>query len=931
MPIIEYTNDKYFKLMMLSLLIHDFIHDYGALGSLNRIKSLQGLSEEISGGKGNKKRFISKGTVNHGVNAKTTGGTKEEEIARLNALKDNNETLKIYNISTDDIDTEISDTNDFFYTDDSSLIDLSEYEYSPDILCFLLENVDNFDEKTFSLDITQPITRSVTKEKLLEIHTILQNEGTINTALTTNEGINSILTSILIVYSVDKNIDMIGLIQSIYQYIEQTVFRVMGIQETDLDWDGIRNRRKPPPTHTGKGKPYTGGYGDGPTLVAVSSEPSLLDKPYEPQMRSVFEAPKIQIVQPVIVPNDNIQNVLDAIINDNVENDNLRDIKSTEIYEALNMVGDENDKQSVENLKLVNKTVHQIIKGTYTFFLQREYTNKYAILNSHYLKQILIKYLWIVIHYPKINPKMNKSNFIIKLSNTFVDNVGTMLNKMCPLQIPNKQTGFGKKIKKKMLGGAFDANELTYIADRGLKTMTVKRNQLIKRLTKLESTKKAEVNIANRRYKTISKYNDGIQQQIENEIYKFNQDILLNYPIQSDSDDSNKKPSTQTKSIVNLLCSEVAFNGLFHMRISDENSKVTYFSNPDNGEEIFNRQIEIIDGISNGANVSRIDELLLSSIINVPTLWDEVTHNNNLYKQFTSGQFIKFINSKKFIKGKKDINISTINNAIAKKSYREFLDSAVCSTPQYIDAMGSFGSCNVKRIQDTNNEFPSTIDIRIQTDNSDYYTTFIKHVNNRVILEYDFLVDSIEAVPYHANFYLKNGSNLLSASNTMSSLSTKLMKEWKKRKDDSSQSTEGIFQDLFKDNFNELISIASQKGKGDRGQEENAVFRDAGYRTWTGYDKDNIRIGAMGDRPSGFRAMLDMKFLHHNSVRANTIAGYFGPTNSVGIYSNNLLPQVTQQLGKGKKSKKRRNTKIKKGGAKKYTRRTKKQTRRNNE
>jgi hypothetical protein len=926
MPIIEYTNDKYFRLMMLSLLIHDFIHDYGALGSLNRIKSLQGLSEEISGGKGNKRRFISKGTVNHGVNAKTTGGTKAEEIARLNALKAE-EKLTEYNISTHDIDNEILETTDFFYTDDRSLRDLSEYEYSPDILCFLHENVDGFDEETFSVDITKPITRATILENRDNIDAMLKNEGEINNALKTNVGINSILTSILIVYSVDKNIDMIGLIQSIYQYIEQTVFRVMGIQETDLDWDGIRNRRKPP-THTGKGKPYTGGYGDGPTLVAVSSEPSLLDKPYEPQMRSVFEAPKIQIVQPVIVPNDNIQNVLDAIINDNVENDNLRDIKSTEIYEALNMVGDENDKQSVENLKLVNKTVHQIIKGTYTFFLQREYTNKYAILNSHYLKQILIKYLWVVIHYPKINPKMNKSNFIIKLSNTFVNNVGTMLNKMCPLQIPNKQTGFGKKIKKKMLGGDFDANKLTDIADRGLKTMTVKRNQLIKRLTKLNSTIKPVVRPNHRRYKTISKYNEGIQQQIENEIYKFNQDILLNYPNQSGSGVPSTK-DTETKHIVNLLCSEVAFNGLFNMGISDENSEVTYFPNPDNGEKIFNRQIEIIDGISNGIiNVSRIDELLLSSIINVPTLWDEDTPpNNNRYKQFTSGRFIQFINSKRGT-----TNISTINNAIAKKSYREFLDSAVCSTPQYIDAMGSFGSCNVKRIQDTNNEFPSTIDIRIQTDNPDYYTTFIKHDNNRVILEYDFSVDSIEAVPYHANFYLKNGSNLLSASNTMSSLSTKLMKEWQNRKAfDSSQPTEGIFQDLFKDHFNELISIASQKGKGDRGQEENAVFRDAGYRTYTNYDPGSIRIGAMGDRPSGFRAMLDMKFLHNNSVRANTIAGYFGPKNSVGIYSNNLLPQVTQQFGKGKKSKKRRNTKIKKGGSKKYTRRTKKQTRRNNE
>ena len=41
MPVIQYQDDKYFRLMMLSLLIHDFIHDYGAIGALNRIKSLE--------------------------------------------------------------------------------------------------------------------------------------------------------------------------------------------------------------------------------------------------------------------------------------------------------------------------------------------------------------------------------------------------------------------------------------------------------------------------------------------------------------------------------------------------------------------------------------------------------------------------------------------------------------------------------------------------------------------------------------------------------------------------------------------------------------------------------------------------------------------------------------------------------------------------
>ena len=431
MPTIEYQDDKYFRLMMLSLLIHDFIHDYGAISSLNRIKSLEEISQDIFQGKtasvGNGRK-IPPGSAKTGVIRKTP---EEKQKAKAEQTKRNR-----------DLEVEINrERSTFFNLPDSTFMDISEYEYSPEIISFLSENVKDFNADTFSVDVRQPITRSVTADNLTYMRTVLQDENTINSALTTTAGINALLQSILIVYSYD-NIHMIGLIQPIYQYIEQTTFRVTGTQTTNMD--DIKTRRlQQIGKGKGKGKTHTGGVGDGATLVAGPlTGPNLSYEPYEPQIQTVFEAPNKQVDQ-----NDNIQNVLDAIIDDKVENDNLRGIKSTEIYEALNMVGDENNELNVEYLKFVNKTVHQIIKGTYTFFLQREYTNEYAILNSHYLKQILMKYLLIVLHCPQINPKVNKYDFIIKLSDTFVNNIDTMLNEMCPL--PNNQNGFGKKIKKK--------------------------------------------------------------------------------------------------------------------------------------------------------------------------------------------------------------------------------------------------------------------------------------------------------------------------------------------------------------------------------------------------------------------------------------------------------------------------------------------------
>ena len=365
------------------------------------------------------------------------------------------------------------------------------------------------------------------------------------------------------------------------------------------------------------------------------------------------------------------------------------------------------------------------------------------------------------------------------------------------------------------------------------------------------------------------------------------------------------------KSVINLLCSEVAFNGLFNMGLSDVNSMVSYPDGLDNkgniNYTIFNIQTDIINGISNGDNLSGIDDKLFARIINIPDLWNNNRGTNN-YQQLSPTDFINNLNNA-------PNSNSIINNAIKKSRYLYFLHNAVCSTPQYIDAMGGLGSCTMNQINTTNNEFPSTIDIMIQTNTPNYYSTFINHDKQRVLLEFDYLIDGIKAEPYRETFYLKYGKELLSASNTMNALSTKIMNLWNTLyNQDKSQPIDGVFQVLFKENFNQLISIASRKGKGDRAQEENSVFINGGYRTATKYNPTNIRIGAMGDRPSGFRAMLDMNFLAPGSVRPNTIAGYFGPSSTTAIYSPNLF-------GGGKKSKKRRKTKRTNGGAKKNTRR----------
>ena len=356
MPTIKYQDDKYFRVMMLSLLIHDFIHDYGALGSLNRIKSLEHISEDI---------FDGKITGSGQPKVKLKDKQKQFQIEKKKKIIEEQRQLRIelkrMGVDNDYIDHEINDIINYFNAPDSKFTEISEYEYSPEIISFLVENVSEFDIETFSVDINKPITRSITAENIKTIRSILDNENSISNSLSSTQGIKTLLQAIILVRSSYSNKKLIGLFQHIYQYIEHTTFRIMGIQETTFD--EIKEKRK-------VGKPQKGGNNVlEPTLV----EPPLVEPKlsFEPKEQTVFNIPIKNNVEV-----DNIQNVLNAIIDDTVINDNIKDMKSEEIYHALNMIGDDNNIHKLNHLQFVNKTIHQIVKQVYTFFLQREYTNK---------------------------------------------------------------------------------------------------------------------------------------------------------------------------------------------------------------------------------------------------------------------------------------------------------------------------------------------------------------------------------------------------------------------------------------------------------------------------------------------------------------------------------------------------------------------------
>ena len=867
MPIIKYQDDKYFKLMMLSLLIHDFIHDYGALGGLNRIKTLEEISYTVFSGK-----LTGSGPTKRKMDS------QNQQIAKKQRTES----------SVEEYEPIVDDS--FFNLDESIFQDISEYEFSPEIMSFLKEHVSDFNPDTFSIDIGQPITRSITTEAIDKFNTTLNSLEEDYMNKLNEDRINNLLEAIIIIYGHHGNgYSFISLVQNIYQYIGHITFRVMGIHETNTETIKMNRNKQIMDTMVG----------NGPAATLVDTPFSGPNLSFEPNESTIFNLPTTTYT------NDNIQNVLDAISADTVTNDNIHTLDESEVYEALNMVGDNADKTKLEHLQVVNMTVHQIIRKTYTFFLQRENTNRYDILNSHYLKQLLTKYLLIVLYYQN-NEKYDTIN---QFSVSFVNNIENMLTKICPLV---HQSGAGNH--GPIIGGGIDEDisSLSSIEGELLSPiLEVKRNQLIKRLNKLRSTIKSLPNESSRIYQKIVDVNKGIEAQIITQVHNFMEDLNRRFKKKDESSHKKHKPSPEVKSVINLLCSEVAYNGLLQMKLIDTDNNVYY---PEEGETIFNKQINILNGISNNENVSGIDNKLVDRILSKPGLWKNYRGTNN-YKSTVPSKFTSDTLAL-------NMPISVINNAITKISYRELLKSSVCSTPQYIDAMGGLGSCTVSNIGNTVNEFPSTVDINIVTETADYYNSFIKHDKNRVDLEFNYRVDNITSVPYYKKFHIKDGPKILSASNTMDALTTKIMYLWKKRYiEDTSQDSAGVFQDLYNQNFNELISIASEKGKGDRSQEENSVFINGAYKSYTNYNPANLRVGAMGDRPSGFRAMLDMNFLDPSSVRPNTIAGYFSPKTMYAVYSPNLHGGGNAYTKKNKRKKTNRKKTNRKKMGKKNTRR----------
>jgi hypothetical protein len=235
----------------------------------------------------------------------------------------------------------------------------------------------------------------------------------------------------------------------------------------------------------------------------------------------------------------------------------------------------------------------------------------------------------------------------------------------------------------------------------------------------------------------------------------------------------------------------------------------------------------------------------------------------------------------------------------------------ICPTSSVVDAMGSIGSCYGTDVQ--NQEY-HPMNFRI-TDLNDinYYQgqTVLKSKSGKVkevkvifsALFNEFFLPNVEI-----DIDITTSTVVtLSANTTFKQVINKILNIWARVFDGSSApNPEVMWQTLeSKSLFSELVSNGAIKSVGDLYQEINSVVDIGGYFNSVPNFYDSLRIGAMGDQPSGVRAGYLLLKGDEGINKYNSMAGYISPTDGKSV----VIKKIDKKRkigGKRKTNKKQR-------------------------
>ena len=312
-----------------------------------------------------------------------------------------------------------------------------------------------------------------------------------------------------------------------------------------------------------------------------------------------------------------------------------------------------------------------------------------------------------------------------------------------------------------------------------------------------------------------------------------------------------------------------------------------YIGRGEQSHTLLSDETNILDEISRNSGFSVVDS-------NIITAFDRYVSTPSEHASKISYTRITDI-----IRG--EPNKISINNA-ANKTMMDNLaltSSIVCPNSSIVDAMGIFGSCAGTDLpRETHN-----MGFTLTNSGRDYYYTgqsILK--NNKLKIIYSSNINEF-VLPYvQMEIDIKSTKfvTALSANTTFKSVLNKITDIWINfGKNNPTAGPDKYWDKLFQNKtfFQELVSVGSLKSVGDLFQEINSTALNGSYS-----NADNktlasqLRIGIMGDRPSGVRAGFIL-YRAISGTHPKSIAGYFAADSdkAVVLATNELVPVVSSK------------------------------------
>jgi hypothetical protein len=313
--------------------------------------------------------------------------------------------------------------------------------------------------------------------------------------------------------------------------------------------------------------------------------------------------------------------------------------------------------------------------------------------------------------------------------------------------------------------------------------------------------------------------------------------------------------------------------------------------------KVLKKELEILEEIiSKNQNISKLDEEIRTAFTKYAKEIDptRVITNWDTIKNTIAGQ-----------------NKKVIDNAVKIDAFRYLgineKTDIICPTSSVVDAMGAIGSCYMTKDRKTiqNPEYYNmNFEIK-DNENSNYYQGITKlKTSNGKTKEVKVMFSAFFYELYLPEVVIDIDISepkivKLSANTTFKGVIDKILHIWARIFDGKTvPDPELLWQSLeSKSVFTELVRAGSVKSVGDLFQEINSVVEMGGYSVSIPNFNNILRIGAMGDQPSGVRAgYLLLRAV--SGVNQNTIAGFISPTNngnSVVISGTDVITKTNKR------------------------------------